>query len=161
MPAMDVMDQGRMAIVVDPTGAAFGVWQPKQHTGADAVNQPAALTWVEVYSSDPEKTRSFYADLFGWTSELMEGSDNYWLWKRDGESFAGLMTKPEEMAKMPDCWVTYFGVADVDATAAEVKAAGGTVIWGPMQTGPGRSIGVVDPTGANLSLIQMDEWPAA
>jgi predicted enzyme related to lactoylglutathione lyase len=162
MPAMDVMDQGRMAIIADPTGAAFGVWQPRAHTGADAVNQPSALTWVEVYSSDLEATKRFYTELFGWGVEPMEGSDQYWLWTTDGHQFAGLMTKPEEMAQagIPDLWVTYFGVPDVEAAAAEVKAAGGTVLWGPMQTGPGRSIGVIDPTGANVTFMQLDQWPA-
>jgi predicted enzyme related to lactoylglutathione lyase len=63
------------------------------------------------------------------------------------------------LAAAPDCWVTYFGVQDVEAAAAEVKAAGGTVLWGPMQTGPGRSIGVIDPTGANVTFMQLDAWP--
>jgi predicted enzyme related to lactoylglutathione lyase len=94
MPAMDVMDQGRMAIISDPTGAAFGAWQPKQHTGADAVNQPAALTWTEVYSSDVDATRRFYRVLLGWGVLGLVGCWDYGLWTRDGRLSAGLMTKP-------------------------------------------------------------------
>lgn len=40
---MDVMDIGRMAFFADPTGAVFGVWQPKTFTGADLVNAPNSL----------------------------------------------------------------------------------------------------------------------
>jgi predicted enzyme related to lactoylglutathione lyase len=164
MPAMDVMDQGRMAIIVDPTGAAFGIWQGGRHTGADAVNQPSTLTWVELYSSDVDATKTFYSGLFGWTyAPMEEGSatgQEYWLASTsEGAMFSGLMPKPKEMAQAPDMWVTYFGVADVDAAKAEVQAAGGTVLWGPMQTGPGRSIGITDSQGGMVTLMQMDEWP--
>jgi predicted enzyme related to lactoylglutathione lyase len=163
MPAMDVMDQGRMAIVLDPTGAAFGVWQPGKHTGADAVNQPSTLTWVELYSSDVAKATQFYGSLFGWDTVASEPTSTgmeYFMWTRDGVPFAGLMPKPREMAQAPDMWVTYFGVADVEAVAAEVKTAGGTIMWGPMLTGPGTSIGVQDPQGGMVHYIQMEEWPA-
>lgn len=160
MPAMDVMDQGRMAIIVDPTGAAFGIWQNGRHDGADAVNQPSTLIWTELYSSDVEASRTFYRSLLGWESAPMEGSDSYWLFELDGRQFAGLMKKPAEMGEMPDSWLAYFGVADVDATKAEVEAAGGEVVFGPMQTGPGRTIGVRDPQGGFIHLMQLDEWPA-
>jgi predicted enzyme related to lactoylglutathione lyase len=164
MPAMDVLDQGRMAIIVDPTGAAFGVWQGAKHTGADAVNQPASITWVELYSSDVAATKAFYGSLFGWTfdqsPEALEAGQEYWLASTaEGAMFAGLMPKPTEMAQAPDMWVTYFGVADVEAAKREVEAAGGSVLWGPMKTGPGRSIGFTDSQGGMATLMQLDRCP--
>jgi predicted enzyme related to lactoylglutathione lyase len=163
MPAMDIMDEGRMAIIVDPTGAAFGIWQNGNHTGADAVNQPATITWTELYTSNVESSRRFYAELFGWGSEqspeAAAAGQEYWMLTLEGRPMAGLMPKPAEMGSVPDMWLTYIGVADVEAAKLEVEAAGGAVLWGPMQTGPGRSIGVQDPQGAVLTYMQLDEWP--
>jgi predicted enzyme related to lactoylglutathione lyase len=164
MPAMEVMGQGHMALIADPTGAMFGVWQPGVHDGADAVNQPATLTWTELYTSDVESARRFYAELFGWGSEQSLESaaagQEYWMLTLDERPMAGLMPKPAEMGSVPDMWLTYIGVANVEAAKTEVEAAGGTVLWGPMQTGPGRSIGVQDPQGAVVTYMQLDEWPA-
>ena len=54
---MDVMDIGRMALFADPTGAVFGVWQPKSFTGADLVNEPGSLCWNEVLTRDADAAR--------------------------------------------------------------------------------------------------------
>lgn len=45
MPAMDVMDSGRMAFVADPTGAVFGLWEAGTHTGAQLVNEHGSFGW--------------------------------------------------------------------------------------------------------------------
>ena len=42
-PTMDVMDQGRMAIAVDPVGAQFGLWEGRSFVGAELVNEPGTL----------------------------------------------------------------------------------------------------------------------
>ena len=66
MPAMDVMESGRMAVIQDPTGAMVGVWQPRQHIGAQLVNMPNALVWNELQTKDVDTARSFYGEVFGW-----------------------------------------------------------------------------------------------
>ena len=48
LPPGDVGPLGRMLVAADPTGAVFGVWQPKSFTGADVVNEPGSLCWNEV-----------------------------------------------------------------------------------------------------------------
>lgn len=163
MEPMEVLGQGTMAIVLDPNGAAFGLWQNGRHTGADAVNQPGAYTWVELASSNVDAALEFYGNLFGWTWEKMEGEQpaavNYHQFMLDGRAIAGIMAKPAEMAQAPDMWSTWYGVADIQATKAEVEAAGGTVMFGPMSTGPGEGMGALDPQGAFVSFIQMHEWP--
>lgn len=156
---MDVMGEGHMAVLMDTTGAAVGLWQPGRHTGADAVNQPGTYTWVELATSDLEGARDFYSKLFGWSWSRMDGDFDYWLAELDGRSFAGAYTKMDEMAGMPSHWASYFGVADVNATADAVKSAGGQVVVGPMQMGPGTGIGAMDPQGGYFLAIQMDEWP--
>jgi uncharacterized protein len=160
MEPMDVMGEGHMAVLVDPTGAAFGLWQPGRHTGADAVNQPGTYTWVELATTDTESARRFYGELFGWGWDKADMPDmEYWMATLDGRPFAGLMPKPEEMAQMPSTWATYFGVADAEASAAEVKAAGGEVLYGPMRMGVGVGFGFLDPQGGYAVTIQLDEWP--
>jgi predicted enzyme related to lactoylglutathione lyase len=63
---MDVMDIGRMAVFADPTGAVFGVWQPRTFAGADLVNEPNSLCWNEVLTRDAEANKAFYPAVFGW-----------------------------------------------------------------------------------------------
>jgi len=65
----DVLDAGRMAVLSDPTGAVFSLWQPKRHIGADLVNEPGAFCWNELYTTDPNKAADFYVGLFGWTKD--------------------------------------------------------------------------------------------
>lgn len=161
MAPMDVMGEGHMAMIMDPTGAAVGLWQSGRHTGADAVNQPGTYSWVELTTSDVSAALRFYGELFGWGFEQQDmPSMEYWMATIDGRPFAGVMAKPDDMADMPSSWATYFGVVDAEATMAEVKAAGGSIAFGPMRMGPGIGIGVADPQGGYFVAFQMDEWPA-
>jgi uncharacterized protein len=47
---MDVVEEGRMAIAFDTTGAPFGLWQGGKTTGIGVANQTGALTWNEHFS---------------------------------------------------------------------------------------------------------------
>src|SRR6185503_8196040 len=59
VPAFDVMEHGRMAVLQDPTGAVFQVWQPKEHIGAMILNEPGALCWTELTTSDTKAAEKF------------------------------------------------------------------------------------------------------
>jgi predicted enzyme related to lactoylglutathione lyase len=72
MPAMDVMDAGRMAIYSDPTGAVVSVWEAGRHTGAGVCNEPRTWSWNELLTRDVDAAAAFYADVFGWTYQDME-----------------------------------------------------------------------------------------
>ncbi|MES2523054.1 MAG: VOC family protein, partial [Gemmatimonadota bacterium] len=52
---MDVMEFGRMAMCADPTGAMFGLWQPKIHTGSQLANEHGAMAWSEVNTRDIDR----------------------------------------------------------------------------------------------------------
>src|SRR5205085_183989 len=78
-PPFDVMDVGRMAVIQDPLGAFFMVWEPRTNIGAQLVNAPGALCWNELASPDPGVSADFYGSLFGWTAEEMEGSPTPYL----------------------------------------------------------------------------------
>ena len=72
-PPFDVFDAGRMAVIQDPQGAFFMVWEPRRHIGAALVNAPGALTWNELYVPDLDAAQAFYGAVFGWSFAPMEG----------------------------------------------------------------------------------------
>ena len=62
----DVSDAGRMAVLTDPEGAAFCVWEAKQHKGARIVNEPGSLNFNGLNTRDVDGAKSFYGSVFGW-----------------------------------------------------------------------------------------------
>jgi predicted enzyme related to lactoylglutathione lyase len=70
--AFEVLDAGRMAVLRDPQGAVFAVWQPRTRIGAERVNDVGCLCMNELATSDIDAARSFYEGLFGWTTEAVE-----------------------------------------------------------------------------------------
>src|SRR3954453_6242988 len=44
----DVMDVGRMAVIVDEVGAGLCLWEPRSHIGASLVNAPGAMAWNDL-----------------------------------------------------------------------------------------------------------------
>src|ERR1700727_2986429 len=88
-PPFDVMDAGRMAVVQDPQGAFFEIWQPKEHIGASLVNAPGALVWNELASPDLEASSAFYGALFDWQVAQFECSPEPYLSIKVGEANNG------------------------------------------------------------------------
>ena len=150
---MDVMTAGRMAIFVDTTGAFIAAWQPGDHKGAELVNEAGALTWNELATSDLAKSKAFYGDVFGWT---WAGSDEYAEPQVAGRTIAGVMPRPEAIpAEVPDHWLVYFGVDDVDASVKEAEGLGATLLTGPMDIpGTGRFAVLSDPQGAAFAVFK-------
>jgi predicted enzyme related to lactoylglutathione lyase len=146
----DVMQAGRMAVIQDPQGAFFMVWEPRESIGAQLVNAPGALCWNELASPDLDAAPDFYAKLFGWSVEPFEGSAmRYLTIKLGGRSNGGMReAQPQE----PPHWLVYFAVEDIDAAMGRLKELGGSVISGPVDIAMAR-IGVVqDPQGAVFAL---------
>ena len=118
VPAMDVLDVGRMAIFIDPQGAVFSVWQAGTHPGAELVNEPGTWSWSELLTTDVEAAKGFYGDVFGWTTNTAGAgpTGEYTEWQVNGRSVAGMMQKPPMMpAEVPPFWAVYFAVEDTDA----------------------------------------------
>src|SRR5882672_2563499 len=65
----DVMDVGRMAVIIDPTGAAFCIWQPGTHAGFGVKGEPNSVTWNELLTTDTARAIDFYTRLFGWEAK--------------------------------------------------------------------------------------------
>src|SRR3954451_7728860 len=60
---------GRVAVLADPSGAAFCLWEPQERHGAQLVNEPSAWAMSLLSTPDPEAATDFYGALFGWQAE--------------------------------------------------------------------------------------------
>ena len=150
-PPFDVMDAGRMAVIQDPQGAFFMVWQTKQHHGAALVNAPGARSWNELGSPDLEGSASFYGELFGWTTAPMEGEMPYLVISTAaGTSNGGIRPPMPEGA--PPFWLVYFATDDLAGTLAKVSEHGGSVLMGDTDIGIAHIAIVQDPQGAVFAL---------
>lgn len=157
MPAMDVMDQGRMAIYGDPTGAVISVWQAGRHHGAQVCNEPGTWSWNELMTRDVDAALAFYADVFGWSYEGMEMPFGTYHVIQGGDAggLGGLMPMVPGMPDMvPNHWAVYFSVDDADATVARVRELGGQLVQGPDDMPVGRIATLHDPAGGSFMIMQ-------
>ena len=117
-----------------------------------------APCWLDLMSSDIDRSRAFYGDLFGWDSEAAgEEFGGYVTFTKDGVNVAGGMANNPGTG-MPDLWTTYLCVADVQAICDAATANGGGVMMPPMVVGPMGSMAVItDPGGAAIGLWQPGE----
>ena len=124
MGPMDVFEAGRMALVQDPQGAVFAVWQPRQHIGARVKDDPGAMTWNELLTTDPDAATEFYGALFGMERVDTTDMGGYILLRVQGTEVAGLMKITEDMGPVPPCWTVYFAVDDVSGAVADAQEMG-------------------------------------
>ena len=151
----DVMDVGRMAVIADPTGAVFCVWEPRTHIGAERVNEPGCLTWNDLNTSDAEAAREFYGALFGWEFERAPTDEvEYWVIKNGERSNGGVMQVQQQ--GMPSVWLPYFGVEDVDAAKESAEAADASTLAPPRDVPAGRFSVLRDPQGAVFAVLNGD-----
>jgi uncharacterized protein len=151
----DSLDGGRMALVADPAGAIFGVWQLGEHRGARVVNEPNAWSMSALSTPDVEGAKAFYESVFGWTTSDFGGAT---MWHLPGFS-GGEPQQPvprDVVAAMlpgePAAWGVDFWVDDVDAAAERAAVLGGKVISPPSDSGFGRGALLADPGGAVFSV---------
>jgi len=159
MPAMDVMGAGRMAVFQDSAGGFCSIWQPGEHKGAQLANEPGAFSWNELNSRDVDASIAFYESVFGWTHDThtMEGPiASYTEWKLDGQTIGGMLPMPPMVpAEVPQYWLVYFAVEDVDEALAKAQELGAAMFVPPMQVDAGRFSVISDPQGAMLAIIQL------
>lgn len=152
LPPFQVLDVGKMAMILEPSGAIFGLWQAQKHTGTQLTEEPGSFAWTELHSRDIERAREFLVGLFGYQATKIPSMDYYQLALGD-TTVCGLMTSMAPPG-VPSYWLSYFAVANTDATVAKVTAGGGKVLQPPFDTPPyGRMAVVADPEGATFSVI--------
>jgi predicted enzyme related to lactoylglutathione lyase len=112
-----------------------------------------AFVHIELNTTDPEKAKSFYSKLFDWTLEDMDmGPGGNYTMIRPGDGPGGGMLKHPDPSS-PSAWLTYVGVADVNAATAKAKSLGAKVMKDKTEVpGMGWFSIITDPTGAALAL---------
>jgi len=158
-PPMDVMEAGRMAVLADPEGAVFAIWQPRGSIGSEVVNEPGALSWNELESRGPDAAKTFYGTVFGWEFEdHAMGEMTYTEWKLDGSSIGGMANIAGRVPdQVPAHWMVYIAVEDADAAVEQIKGSGGAVHFGPVDIPAGRFAMAADPWGAAFAVIKLAE----
>lgn len=153
---MDVMGQGTMAFVGDPSGAAIGLWQPAQHQGVEVKGIPGSAAWTELHSRDIDGVKSFYRSVFGWEARDADmGGMPYTEFKLDDTSVAGGTGPTPGEEGVPSYWLVYFAVEDVDASTSRATELGGTALMPAMDFPGGRFSVIRDPQGAVFGLLRM------
>ena len=151
---MDVMEQGRSAVLRDPTGAVFAFWQARAHGGAAASGDVGTVGWHDLNTRKPEAAAKFYTKAIGWKMERQSYSGNaYYLMKVGKESIGGIW--PESMKKLPPCWITYWQVENCAKATARVRRLGGRVLMGPITVPEMVHFAIArDPYGAVFAIME-------
>ena len=157
--AFDIPDTGRMAVLSDPTGAVFSLWQRNSpHAGQDRFeNKPGSFCWAELGTNDVDRAGSFYTRIMPYDADVqpMGEMGDYTVFNVGEQPAAGMYKFPPEMAQVPPHWLAYFVVEDIDAATARAEELGGARIC-PINEAPGvgRVIILRDPQGANFALLE-------
>jgi predicted enzyme related to lactoylglutathione lyase len=169
----DVMDAGRMAVFTDPEGAAFCVWQAKQHKGARIVNETGSLNFNILNTRDAASAKPFYKAVFGWETLSMSGGE-FWTLAAYGDYLerltpgirkmtadmgaagfedvvAAIQPLAEDAAEVPAHWGVQFSTDDADLTAATAAELGGEVLAQPADVPWARITVLKDPQGATFT----------
>jgi uncharacterized protein len=157
-PAFDVADIGRMAVLQDPTGAIFCVWQAKKQAGLGVTGEHNSFCWADLSTPDPEKAGKFYSGLFGWKLDKSEKDPSGYLHIKNGEKYiGGIPPAAHRDPKVPAHWLVYFDVADVDASTTQARHIGAQVHMPPRKMeGVGTFAILADPQGAVFALFKSD-----
>lgn len=154
----DVMTEGRMAVILDPGGASFSLWEPRRHIGAQVMFEPNTMCWNELYTHDLDTSEAFYSKLFGWSASPVEGLPMAMRVFRHGDVQTASMAaiQPAWGDQVPPHWMVYFAVADCDDFVARATAKGAKVLVGPQDIPSiGRFATLHDPQGAVFSVIKL------
>ena len=151
--AFDVLDLGRMAVLEDPQGAVFAVWQPRTRIGAERVNDVGCLCMNELATTDIEAARSFYERLFGWTTEMVDtGPDGpAMVFAHNGETLNASFGAVEEGT--PAHWRPYFTVESTETAVERVRELGGKELLEPQEIPDGSIAMALDPQGAVFAVF--------
>lgn len=149
---------GSGATVVDPFGAAFGLYEGRLRAGVEALNTPGALCWNELDTGEPAQSIAYYRALFGFTTETQDSvtAQPYTVLKLDEVAVAGVLQLDNLWPNLvPSTWISYFNVTSLDAAVTRVVDLGGTPSVGPFATPHGKLHLVRDPEGHTLCLVEL------
>jgi predicted enzyme related to lactoylglutathione lyase len=154
---VDIPNVGRFAVVTDPQGAVFVLFQQAQEMSPPEVDPdaPGRCGWRELMTTNGAQAFAFYSEMFGWTKDQavdMGEMGTYQTFAVHGRQSGGMMTMPPQIPH--PFWGYYFNVDNADAAAARITGAGGSVRMGPTEVPGGQWIvQAVDPQGANVAVV--------
>lgn len=153
----DVFDAGRMAVIQDPTGGVFALWQANRSIGARVTGELHTMCWSELATRDRSKALEFYTKLFGWSPKAGEpGTADYTEIFNQGQAIGGMMQMDAKWGDVPSHWMPYFAVANCDSSAAKSKSLGGSAHVPPTDIpNVGRFAVLADPQGAVFAIVQL------
>lgn len=155
--ATPVADLGVQAVLVDPTGAELGAWQPGTFPGFTVTGETGAPSWFELSARDHAAAVAFYRSVFDWEVDVVSDTDEFrYATVQNPEGEGELAGIGDASTSLPEgagaLWTVYWAVDDVAASVARVEALGGSVLMGANDTPYGTIASVTDPTGARFNL---------
>lgn len=157
--AQDIPGVGRMAVVGDPQGVGYLLFQPGLEYAPPRLAQNAvgSVGWHELLTSDWESAWNFYAKHYGWEKDYahdMGPMGLYQTFRIDTDRYTGaMMNLPADGSFGPPRWQFYFQVDSVDEAVAKIQAGGGVVTMGPHEVpGGSRILLGTDPQGGVFAL---------
>jgi uncharacterized protein len=151
---LEILDQGRMLVASDPSGAMFGIWEPGAHAGAQLVDEHGTLNWSELTTRDLDASARFYGSVFDYAFEDQPAiPGGYRLIKVGDQLVAGMLALGDGDPDLPPFWLAYFRLDDVDAGFAHARELGGELLSEPHDSPWGRFAPVRDPQGAVFALL--------
>ncbi len=165
LPAFDIPNIGRIAMVADPQGAPFYVMKPIPPEGREnersdvfSPDKEQRVGWNELSTSDPVAALDFYVSNFGWEkgdSMSMGDKGNYQFINRQGQMIGAIFpSSAGAFAQEQPHWRFYFRVPSISAAKETAEKSGGKISIGPMEVPGGDHIIVgTDPQGAEFALV--------
>jgi predicted enzyme related to lactoylglutathione lyase len=153
----DVMDVGRMAVITDPTGATFCIWEARKHKGVGVKGELNSLCWNELLTNDTAKAIDFYTKLFGWKTKTDSGATPYTEIINGEDHIGGMMQIQPQMGPIPPHWGIYIAVDDCDAKVEKATSMGARTYVPPTDIpNVGRFAVLSDPQGAVFNIIKLN-----
>jgi uncharacterized protein len=151
----DIPQMGRMAVLQDPTGVTFSIWEAKGHQGIAIAGEDNAFCWADLVTPDPAGVKGFYEALFGWSIHPGQGPESTYLHIQNGPDFIGGI-QPQRNPQAPPHWLVYYQTSDCDGCVEKAKEGGATIFVPPMSLpNVGRLAVLADPQGAVFALFEM------
>jgi predicted enzyme related to lactoylglutathione lyase len=163
MQPFDVAEHGRMAVIADPTGAVFSVWQPNQHPGIAITGIDGTVCWADLRTRNTAVAKDFYSQLFGWEIKAGEKDPSGYLHIfNHGSAIGGVPPAQYLEPNIPPHWLLYFLVSDCAAAVERAKGLGATVLMPTMEVPNVGFMAVIkDPQGAAFAFFQAPKNAAA
>lgn len=117
------------------------------------------IKWADLTVDNAESVRDFYAAVVGWQAIGLpvEGREDFLMVNRQtGDAAAAICHQAGSLEGLPQQWLIYVTVEDLDDSIAACAEQGGRVVFGPCESETlGRWCVVEDPAGAVMALTEL------